>query len=59
MGCTKLNSITTYANNIGAEECTRWWLESVASSGTFHNLGTATYDSGGDGIPTGWTVVTE
>ena len=57
MGCTKLNSITTYANKIGAEECTRWWLESVASSGTFHNLGTATYDSGGDGIPSGWTEV--
>lgn len=60
MGCTKLNSITTYANNNGAEECTRWWLESVASSGTLHNLGSATYvTDSGDGIPTGWTVVTE
>ena len=57
-GCLRLNSVTSYADNINAEECTRWWLESVASSGTLHNLGSATYvTDSGDGIPTGWTEV--
>jgi hypothetical protein len=31
------------------------WLKNVASTGTFHNLGSATYPSGASGIPTGWT----
>lgn len=56
--CSKLNSVTSYANDISATECTHWWLDSVASTGTFHNLGTATYEKNSiDGIPTGWTVV--
>ena len=57
-GCVKLNSVTSYANNISATECTHWWLDRVASSGTFHNLGTATYEKNSiDGIPSGWTEV--
>ena len=56
--CSKLNSVTSYANDISATECTHWWLESVASTGTLHNLGTATYEKDSmDGIPTGWTEV--
>ena len=55
--CSKLNSVTSYANDISATECTHWWLDSVASTGTFHNLGTATYSRDGDGIPSGWTIV--
>ena len=56
--CSKLNSVTSYANDISATECTHWWLDSVASTGTLHNLGTATYEKDSmDGIPVGWTEV--
>ena len=56
--CSKLNSVTSYADDISATECTHWWLDSVASTGTFHNLGTATYEKNSiDGIPSGWTEV--
>ena len=55
--CLRLNSITSYANDISATDCTYWWLEDAASSGTFHNLGTATYSRDSNGIPTGWTIV--
>ena len=55
--CLKLNSVTSYANDISATDCTYWWLEDAASSGTFHNLGTATYSRDSNGIPSGWTIV--
>ena len=57
-GCTKLNSLTVYANNISATNCTTDWLYGVASTGTFRNLGSATYEKDSpSGIPSGWTVV--
>ena len=57
-GCTSLNSITVYADDISATNCTTDWLYGVASSGTFHNLGTATYEKDStSGIPSGWTEV--
>ena len=56
--CLKLNSVTSYANDISATDCTYWWLDSVASTGTLHNLGTATYEKNSiNGIPSGWTEV--
>ena len=55
--CRKLNSITVYANDVSATDCTTYWLSGVASSGTFRNLGSATYPRNGNGIPTGWTEV--
>lgn len=55
--CLRLNSVTSYANDISATDCTYWWLEDAASSGTFHNLGTATYSRDSNGIPSGWTIV--
>ena len=55
--CRKLNSITVYANDVSATDCTTNWLKNVASTGTFHNLGSATYPTGASGIPTGWTEV--
>ena len=55
--CTSLNSITVYADDISASDCTTEWLSGVASSGTFRNLGTATYPTGVSGIPSGWTEV--
>lgn len=57
-GCTSLNSITVYADDISATNCTFNWLSNVASTGTFRNLGSATYTANSpSGIPTGWTEV--
>ena len=56
-GCSKLNNVTVYANDISATNCISDWLSGVASSGTFRNLGTATYPTGVSGIPSGWTEV--
>ena len=55
--CVSLNSITVYADDISALDCTTDWLSNVASSGTFRNLGSATYPTGVSGIPSGWTEV--
>lgn len=56
--CENLNSITVYADDISATNCTTDWLYGVASSGTFHNLGSATYTTDStSGIPSGWTEV--
>ena len=56
--CSSLNNVTSYANNISSgAEYTFLWLGNVASTGTFHNLGSATYSRDASGIPTGWTEV--
>lgn len=57
-GCSSLNQITTYANDVSASDCLKNWLENVAPTGTFHNLGSATYPTdSASGIPQGWTEV--
>ena len=55
--CASLNSITVYADDISALNCTTDWLSNVASSGPFPNLGSVIYPTGTSGIPTGWTEV--
>ena len=56
--CTSLNYITVYADDISATNCTYDWLSRVSSTGTFRNLGSATYETDStSGIPTGWTIV--
>ena len=56
--CTSRNSITVYADDISASQCLWDWLSGVANSGTFRNLGSATYEKDStSGIPTGWTEV--
>ena len=56
--CTSLNYITVYADDISETNCITNWLYGVASSGTFHNLCTATYPTDSpSGIPSGWTEV--
>ena len=56
--CIKLNSITVFADDISATNCTNGWLKNVASSGTFINFGSATYTANSpSGIPSGWTEV--
>ena len=56
-GCSKLNSITVHAGDISASDCTNNWLYDVASSGTFNNMGFASFKTGASGIPNGWTEV--
>lgn len=53
--CTNLNKVVTYAEDISAANCTFGWLENVSSTGDFYNLGGATWSTGKNGIPTGWT----
>ncbi len=53
--CNSLNSVTTYAQDISATGCVDYWLNNVAATGDFYNLGGATYTSGTSGIPSGWT----
>ena len=55
--CTSLNNVTVYADDNSASNCTTDWLSGVASTGTFRNLGSATYPTGLSGIPSGWTEV--
>ena len=55
-GCSSLNEITCYANDISASNCTSNWVKGVAASGTFNKKGTASWTTGTNGIPTGWTV---
>ena len=57
-GCTSLNEVTVYTQDISATRCTDYWLSSVASSGTFNNMGFAPFETGVSGVPTGWTEVT-
>ena len=55
--CTSLNNVTVYADDISASNCTTDWLNNVASTGTFRNLGSVIYPTGASGIPSGWTEV--
>ena len=55
--CNDFSSVTSYANNISATSCLENWMSGVKSSGTFHNLGTASYPRSASGVPSGWTIV--
>ena len=55
--CNDFSSVTSYANNISETSCLENWMNGVASSGTFHNLGTASYPRSASGVPSGWTEV--
>ena len=56
-GCTNLNYIKCLATDISASDCTTNWVGNVASSGTFvKNPSMASWTTGENGIPTGWTV---
>ena len=59
-GCTSLNYIKCLATNISATNCTLNWVSNVASTGRFVKASSMTsWTTGNNGIPTGWTVVTE
>lgn len=56
-GCTSLNYIKCLAEDISATYCTGYWVDGVASTGTFvKNPNMTSWLTGHSGIPTGWTV---
>ena len=56
-GCTSLNYIKCLATDISANNCTYNWVTGVASSGTFiKNPSMASWTTGDNGVPSGWTV---
>ncbi len=56
-GCSSLNSITCLATDISAPNCTDWWVDGVATPGTFTKASTADWGvPGSSKIPSGWTV---
>ena len=56
-GCTSLNYIKCLATDISATYCTSYWVEDVASTGTFVKAASMTsWTTGYSGIPSGWTV---
>lgn len=55
--CTSINNIKCLATNIGAAQCTSYWVEFAPNSGTFiKNSSMSSWPSGMSGIPSGWTV---
>ena len=58
-GCKNLNYIKCLATDKSAIECTYSWVYNVASSGRFVKNSAASWTTGDDGIPTGWTVTNQ
>lgn len=52
--CGSLNKVTTYLTYYYNRQFTSW-LSGVSATGDFYNLGGATFNTGTDGIPSGWT----
>ena len=55
--CSSLNNIKCLATSINAKGATNGWMVGVSETGTFTKDPNATWSTGQDGIPTGWTVV--
>lgn len=55
-GCTKLNYIKCLAIKNTRGNCTRNWVNGVASTGTFVKAEASSWSTGVDGIPSGWTI---
>lgn len=58
-GCTHLQNVKVYAMSWPSGNATMNWLNGVAATGDFYNLGGATIPTGTNGIPSGWTEHTE
>lgn len=55
--CSSLNYVKCLATNISATECTLYWLDGVAESGTFVKASSmSSWTTGANGIPANWTV---
>lgn len=58
-GCTSLNYIKCLATEFGYSTYTSSWTSGVAATGTFVKKAGASWHSGVNGIPNGWTVIEE
>lgn len=56
--CSSLNYIKMLATDVSAILCLEWWVNGVATSGTFVKDASTTLPTGESGIPDGWTVET-
>ena len=56
IGCRNLNYIEMLATNVEATSCLSYWVNGVASSGTFVKAENIYLPTGSSGIPDGWTV---
>ena len=57
--CSRLKYIKMLATDISAYECLFYWVNGVASGGTFVKNSAATWTTtGANGVPSGWTVET-
>ena len=56
LGCSNLNYVKSHATDISASNALSNWLLNVAASGTFVKPAGVSYKTGGDGIPSGWTI---
>ena len=55
--CRNLNYIKCLATNISASDCTYFWVNEVADTGTFVTPSATSWSTGANGIPSGWTRV--
>ena len=55
--CSSLNYIKMLATDISASGCLSYWVEEVTAPGTFVKAAGVTLPTGGNGIPSGWTVI--
>lgn len=59
-GCSNLNYVKCLATDISATQSTVYWLNGVASSGTFVKASSMTgWTTGTNGIPNNWNVLNE
>ena len=59
-GCASLNYIKAFFTTTPSTSYTRDWVQGVAPTGTFVKAGNASWNvTGVNGVPTGWTVITE
>lgn len=58
-GCTRLNHIVCRATDVSAGNCTYEWMYNVAEKGTFVKASSTAWPEGKNGIPDGWTVISE
>ena len=59
-GCTNLHSITCLTTTtISNRDYTADWVNGVSNSGTFTKASGIDWPSGNDGIPEGWTVISQ
>ena len=54
--CSSLNSVRCLATDVTVPNALDTWLTGVASTGTFEKPYGVSYETGGNGIPEGWTV---